>query len=312
MYYAFRLAPERLLLTCLSTLLAAHSFVVAAAPEPKRVLLWPDGAPLQRDVEGDESKPAFPTLDIYPARKWATGAAVVVCPGGGYGGLAMGHEGQQIAAWYNELGIAAFVLRYRHAPQYRTPVPMLDVQRAIRHVRANATAYKINSKMIGVMGFSAGGHLASTAATHFDTGNTNADDPVDRVSCRPDFAVLCYPVISLDSEYTHQGSKRNLLGEAPPDELVKEFSTDQQVTPETPPTFLFHTNDDTAVPPENSIRFYLGLRKAGVPAELHIFQPGRHGGGLWTGEPILAVWPNLLANWLRAGGYLERNSKNSK
>ncbi|MHC4994941.1 MAG: alpha/beta hydrolase [Planctomycetota bacterium] len=276
------------------------------AAEPQRVLLWPDGAPLQRDVEGDETKPAFPTLDLYPARKWATGAAVVVCPGGGYGGLAMGHEGQQIAAWYNELGVAAFVLRYRHSPQYKHPVPMLDVQRAIRYVRANAKKLNVNPDMIGVMGFSAGGHLASTAATHFDMGDSKAKDPIDRVSCRPDFAVLCYPVISFTTDYTHKGSRRNLLGENPEPELVKKMSTELQVSPQTPPTFLFHTGDDTGVPPENSILFYMGLRKAGVPAELHIYKPGRHGGGLWTGEPLLSTWPDLLANWMRGMGYLDR------
>lgn len=273
---------------------------------PKRIPLWPNGAPLQLDVEDSETKPAFPTIDIYPARKWATGAAVVVCPGGGYGGLAMNHEGQQIAAWYNELGIAAFVLRYRHSPQYKNPAPMLDVQRAIRHVRSNAAQYKINPDMVGVMGFSAGGHLASTAATKFDAGDPSATDPIDRVSCRPDFAVLCYPVISFTTEYTHKGSRRNLLGDDAPQKLVKEFSSELQVTPQTPPTFLFHTGADTAVPPENSILFYMALRKASVPAELHIFTPGRHGGGLWTGEPLLSTWPNLLANWLRAQGYLNR------
>jgi acetyl esterase/lipase len=216
----------------------------------------------------------------------------------------MDHEGDQIARWYNSLGIAAFVLKYRLGPKYRHPVEMSDVQRAIRTVREGAWRYGVRPDRIGVMGFSAGGHLASTAATHFDAGDANAADPIDRVSSRPDFAVLCYPVISLTTDYTHEGSKRNLLGENADGALVESLSNEKQITGETPPTFLWHTNEDTVVPSENSVLFYLGLRKAGVPAELHIFERGRHGMGLaWT-DRVLSAWPDLLANWLYSRGLL--------
>ena len=268
-------------------------------PEPEVIELWPAGAPMAKG-SADVDKP---TLAIYlPERP--IGTAVVICPGGGYRNLAMDHEGDQIARWYNSFGIAAFVLKYRLGPKYNHPVQITDVQRAIRMVRAGAWRYGVNPERIGVMGFSAGGHLASTAATHFDAGDASAADPVDRVSSRPDFAVLCYPVISLTSEYTHQGSKRNLLGESPSAALAESLSNEKQITPETPPTFLWHTNEDSGVPAENSVLFYLGLRKAGVPAELHIFERGRHGMGLAWQDRVLSAWPDLLANWLYSRGLL--------
>lgn len=264
-------------------------------------LLWPKGAPMAAgDAERDK-----PTLSLYPAPEdQATGASVVVCPGGGYGGLAKGHEGHDIAVWYNALGVSAFVLTYRHSP-YRHPVPMLDVQRAIRTVRARAAEWKVDPARIGVMGFSAGGHLASTALTHFDDGKPDAEDPIDRVSCRPDWGVLCYPVIALDQPYTHQGSKKNLLGDKVNDAaLVEDLSTSRRVTEKTPPTFLFHTTTDQPVPPENSIDFYLALRKAKVPAELHIYEKGPHGVGLAPKDPVLSSWPPRLAQWLEVRGIL--------
>ncbi|MEZ5364042.1 MAG: alpha/beta hydrolase [Bryobacterales bacterium] len=287
----------RLLLLAVSTIIP--SLAQRGGPPPEVIKLWPDGAPLAQGTADEDT----PTLGIYlPERP--IGTAVVICPGGGYRNLAMDHEGDQIARWYNSLGIAAFVLKYRLGPKYHHPVELSDVQRAIRIVREGAWRYGVRPDRIGVMGFSAGGHLASTAATHFDAGDANAKDPIDRVSSRPDFAVLCYPVISLTSEYTHKGSRTNLLGENPDAALAESLSNEKQITPETPPTFLWATDEDAAVPAENSVMFYLGLRKAGVPAELHIFERGRHGMGLaWT-DRVLGQWPDLLANWLYSRGLL--------
>jgi acetyl esterase/lipase len=270
------------------------------APAPSRVdLLYPNGTP---NAAGDEDQDK-PSLSFYlPARK--NGTAVVVCPGGGYGALAMDHEGRQIAEWLNSLGISAFVLKYRLGPRYRHPSMLQDAQRAIRMVRSQADALGLAGDRIGIWGFSAGGHLASTAATHFDDGRAEAADPVERVSSRPDFAVLAYPVISFTTPYTHRGSKRNLLGDDPDEKLVQSLSNELQVTPRTPPTFLFHTNEDTGVPPENSVLFYLALRKAGVPAELHIYERGRHGVGLASTDATLSSWPARLADWFRTRGLL--------
>jgi acetyl esterase/lipase len=272
-----------------------------AAIGPKPQLLWPDGAPGAKGIEEKDK----PTLRIYPPpdRK-ANGAGVVVCPGGGYRGLAMDHEGHQVAQWLNRLGVAVFVLRYRLAPDYMHPAPLLDVRRAIRFVRHHASRFRICPERVGVMGFSAGGHLASTAATHFDDGCATAADPIDRESCRPSFAILGYPVITFTEPSAHGGSRRNLLGENPDVRLVENLSNEKQVTPETPPTFLFHTSEDTGVPPQNSVLFYLALHKAGVPAELHIYQKGQHGAGLASGDPVLSSWANLLAAWLKTNGFL--------
>lgn len=275
----------------------ARSQTTPAGPAPE--LLWPEGA-LGALGTTDADKPS---LTPYPAKS-PNGTAVIVCPGGGYGALAMDHEGVQIAKWLNSLGISAFILKYRLGPKYHHPAMIHDAQRAIRTIRTRAASLHIEPDRIGIWGFSAGGHLASTAATHFDSGDQNAADPIDRAGSRPDFAILAYPVISLNSEYAHVGSRNNLLGKTPDPKLVDELSNDQQVTPQTPPTFLFHTNADTGVPAENSVRFYLALRKAGVPAELHIFQNGPHGVGLAPTDATLSVWPELLANWLRERGLL--------
>jgi acetyl esterase/lipase len=215
--------------------------------------------------------------------------------------LAVAHEGRQIAEWFNRQGVNAYVLKYRLSP-YRHPVPMLDVQRAIRTVRSKAGQWKLDPARIGVMGFSAGGHLASTAATHFDAGKGDASDPIDQVSCRPDFAIMCYPVISFTTEYVHAGSRKNLLGENPDAKLVESLSNELQVTEQTPPTFLFHTGEDKGVPVENSVLFYLALRKAKVPAELHVYERGSHGVGLASSDPILGTWPDRLAGWLKTRG----------
>jgi acetyl esterase/lipase len=203
------------------------------------------------------------------------------------------------------MGIAAFVLQYRLGPRYHHPVEIEDAQRAIRIVRSHASEWHIAPNRIGVMGFSAGGHLAATASTRFDSGKPDASDEVDRASSRPDFSILCYPVISLTEAWTHKGSRLTLLGENPSPELAKTLSMENAVTAQTPPTFIFLTNADTSVPAENSAYYYLALRKAGVPAEMHIFENGPHGVGLAMYDPALSEWPKLLDNWLRVNGFIK-------
>jgi acetyl esterase/lipase len=278
----------------------ALAFAVGAQAAPEKVeLLWPGGAPGALGTEERDT----PSLTIFlPDPAKAVGTGVVVCPGGGYQGLAIDHEGYQVAAWLNSLGIAGFVLKYRLGPRYHHPVEMGDAQRAMRFVRSRAKEYGINPDRIGIWGFSAGGHLASTVGTHFDAGDPRAADPIDRVSCRPDFMILAYPVISFTTPYVHKGSMRNLLGDNPGPELVKFLSNELHVTPQAPPTFLFHTDSDDGVPAENSVLFYFALRKNHVPAELHIFERGPHGSGLAQKDPALSIWPTLLANWLRIRG----------
>jgi acetyl esterase/lipase len=257
--------------------------------------LWPNGAPGAKGKKDTD----VPAVTVFlPAAAKATGAAVVLCPGGGYGGLAIDYEGYDVARWLNSLGIAGVVVRYRVAP-YRHPYPLTDAQRALRYTRAHAKAWRIDPKRVGIMGFSAGGHLASTAGTHFDAGKRDAADPIDRQNCRPDFMVLVYPVISLTASFTHTGSRDNLLGKNASAELIKSLSNELQVTDQTPPAFLVHTTEDTVVPPENSIAFYLALHKAKVPAEIHIFEKGRHGLGLGQKNVAFSQWPGLCAEWLR-------------
>lgn len=268
--------------------------------------LWSGQAP---GAQGAEDRD-IPTITAYlPRTMPKAGApgltAVIVAPGGGYGALAMNHEGRQVANYLNNLGIAAFVLKYRLGPRYHHPVEIGDAQRAIRTLRSHAADWHLSPDHIGIMGFSAGGHLAMSASTHFDAGKADAADPIDRMSSRPDFAILGYPVISLVAPWTHQGSKKNLLGENPDPELAKNLSGEYAVTAQTPPTFLFLTNGDTAVPAENSVEYFLALRKAGVAAEMHIFQRGPHGVGLGGDDFALSEWPGLLANWLRVNAFVK-------
>ena len=275
----------------------------SAAAGPQVELLWSQGAP---GATGD--RPADkPTLIIYSLDKAkANGCAVVICPGGGYGGLAMDHEGHQIARWLNSFGAAGFILDYRHRGKgYGHPAPLQDAQRAIRTVRARAAEWNVDPARIGIMGFSAGGHLASSAGTHFDPGDADAADPIQRVSCRPDFLILCYPVIAFDEPYTHRGSQENLLGKDADAALVRSMSSEKQVTRQTPPTFLLHTDEDKGVPPENSILFYRALHAAGVPAEMHIYEHGPHGVGLAAKIPGTCNWPKACETWLRSRGLLE-------
>jgi acetyl esterase/lipase len=269
--------------------------------EPQTFPLWENGAPGALGHEDSD----IPTLTYYPALHGAP-TAVIVAPGGGYRNLAMNHEGRQVANWLNAAGITAFVLKYRLGSRYHHPIELGDAQRAIRLVRTRAAEYGLKPDRIGMMGFSAGGHLTSTAETHFDSGNPNASDPIDRASSRPDFAILGYPVISFTAPYSHRGSSQALLGDSPDPKLLEDLSNDLRVTPQTPPTFLFSTSEDATVPAENSVAFYLALHKAQVPAELHIFQKGPHGVGLDLGDPALGEWPKLLINWLRGLGLLEK------
>jgi len=288
-------------ITVLSTigLCLLASTVLAAAP--KTELLWPNGAP---DAKGDQPNDK-PTINLFPApADKATGAGVVIAPGGGYGGVMMTYEGNDVAVWLNTLGISAIVLDYRHAGRgYHHPAPLEDAQRAIRTLRSKADEWKLDAHKIGILGFSAGGHLASTAGTHFDAGKPDATDPIERLSCRPDFMVLIYPVISLTEPSTHVGSLHNLLGDHPDPKLVESLSSEKQVTPQTPPTFLVSSSEDTVVPSENSVLFYLALRKAKVPAELHIFEKGQHGFGMSLNNPATS-WTPLCTNWFRVNGLI--------
>ncbi len=274
--------------------------LLAAQPSQHQVVpLWPDGAPGAKGNQPEDQ----PSLTIYQAT--ATNkvpSAVIVFPGGGYVNLAFDYEGTQVAEWLNNLGISAFVLKYRLGPKYHYPVELWDAQRAIRYVRAHADEFQIRADRIGVWGFSAGGHLASTAGTHFDNGDPNGADAIDRQTSRPDFMILAYPVITFEEPYAHLGSLHALLGEKPDPALVQSLSNETQVTPHTPPTFLFHTTDDQVVPVQNSVFFYLALRRAGVPAEMHLYLHGRHGVGLGQKDPVLRTWPDRLADWLKLQG----------
>lgn len=268
--------------------------------EPETFALWPDGAPgALGSAETDK-----PTLTVFRTTLRRNGTAVIIAPGGGYLNLSMNNEGRQVAAWFNAMGVTAFVLKYRLGPRYHHPIELGDAQRAIRLVRARAADFGIQPDRIGMMGFSAGGHLTATAGTMYDDGNPSASDPLDRPSSRPDFLILGYPVISFDPAIAHAGSVRALIGDSPDEKLRELLSPELHVTEKTPPAFLFSTSADTTVPVENSVRFYLALRKAKVPAEMHIFENGAHGGGLWLSDPALSLWPELLANWMRGRGLL--------
>ena len=290
----------------LALILWATSGAAQQAPLPIQdgqvLQLWSGPAPGALGSDASD----VPALTIFlPRTMTANTPAVIVCPGGGYVNLASNHEGRQVASYLNSLGIAAFVLRSRLGPRYHHPIELGDAQRAIRMLRTHAADWRLDPARIGIMGFSAGGHLAMTASTKFDAGNAAAADMVDRSGSRPDFTVLGYPVISMIEAWTHQGSKTNLLGADADAELARSLSGELTVTKQTPPTFLFHTNADTAVPAENSVYYYLALRKAGVPAEMHIFEKGPHGVGLANDDAALSEWSKLLANWLRVRGIVK-------
>lgn len=275
-------------------LLACTTFgVVAQTSDP--LPLWPGGAP---GALGNDAKD-IPTLTPYLV-EGANRPAVVVCPGGGYGALA-GHEGHDYALWLNQQGVSAFVLKYRlGSGGYRHPIMLGDAQRALRLVRNRTQEWRVDPKRVGIMGSSAGGHLAATAVTHFDAGKTDGADAIDKESCRPDFGILCYAVISM-GDNTHQGSRKNLLGDNPDAALIELLSNEKQVTKETPPCFIWHTWEDKAVKVENSLEFAAALQRAGVPFDLHIYQKGRHGIGLNDKPPFTNAhpWSHDLTFWLK-------------
>jgi acetyl esterase/lipase len=293
----FRIIPPMKLRSILPCLLALPLLAHSQPTFP----LWPGGAPgALGNVSND-----IPTLTAYlPSADKASRAAIVVCPGGGYGGLAS-HEGHDYALYLNQHGVTAFVLRYRLGSQgYRHPRMLEDAQRAIRLVRARAGEWQIDPKRVGIMGSSAGGHLASTAVTHFDAGKPDDADPIERQSSRPDLGILCYPVITMGT-HTHQGSKNNLLGKEPVPELVELLSNEKQVTKDTPPCFVWHTVEDKGVKVENSLDFAAALQRHGVPFDLHIYQKGRHGIGLADKPPFNNPhpWAKDLIFWLKEQGF---------
>lgn len=279
------------------------------------ISLWPAGKvpnyQKSDEVEKSEStdivrisKVQSPEIAVFlPSKKNSSAQAVIICPGGGYAYLAYNWEGSDVAKLFNAKGITAIVLKYRlpNSKSNVTPYlsPLMDAKRAMRLVRANADKWGIKKNNIGIMGFSAGGHLASTLATHFDDGDRNSKDSIEQQSSRPDFAVLVYPVISMDKKITHMGSHTNLIGENADSSLTRLYSNELQVTKQTPPTFLLHATDDKAVPVENSIRMYQALKDNGVPVEMHIFPTGGHGFGLALGKGSLESWTDLLIAWMK-------------
>jgi acetyl esterase/lipase len=286
----------------LATLMTAQAQLQPLPIKDGQVLpLWNGAAP---DALGTDEAD-IPTVTVYLPRAMTAGMpAMIVCPGGGYRALASNHEGRQVASFLNSLGIAAFVLRYRLGPRYHHPTELADAQRAIRTLRSHAAEWRLDPTRVGIMGFSAGGHLAMSASTLFDAGNPGSEDIVDRSGSKPDIVVLGYPVISMTAPWTHLGSKSNLLGSDPDPDLARRLSGEHAVTKSTPPTFIFQTNEDRTVPAENSLHYFLALREAGVPAEMHVFERGPHGVGLANDDASLAPWSTLLANWLRGRGFI--------
>ena len=284
-------------ITLLTTLLLAHADMKNAIP------LWSDGAPGALDTSSND----IPTLTPYLCESNATGAAMVICPGGGYGSLAP-HEGNDYALWLNQHGVTCFVLKYRLGSHgYHHPAMLNDAARAVRWVRAHADDYKIDTKRVGIMGSSAGGHLTATLLTHYDAGDTNSTDVIERQSSRPDLGILCYAVVTM-GEFTHQGSKNNLLGKNPAPELVKLLSNELQVTSNTPPCFLWTTFEDKAVPMENTLLFAEALRKNHVPFALHVYENGAHGMGLGNHTNPAAPlhpWTGDCLFWLREQKFLQ-------
>lgn len=286
---------------CLLVCIASSTALAA-----EQLYLWPKGAPGARGGKDSDK----PHVDVYLPEGDRPVSAIVICPGGAYGALALDHEGKQVADWLSSIGVAAYVLHYRHhGGGYRHPVPLEDAQRAVRLVRSRASEAGYPADHIGILGFSAGGHLASTVGTHFDRGNASAHDPIDRQGCRPDFMVLAYPVITLTGKAAHLGSVHNLLGDRPDAKLAAQYSSNTQVTNETPPTFLMHTTADRAVLPQNSILFYSALVEHNVPAELHIYEEGPHGVGLGKKYPGASQWSEACAQWLRAHGWARGSSQ---
>lgn len=277
--------------------------------------LYPGEIPFQKVTQVKEvsksegivriSNVQTPQIQVFlPSKSSANGQAVIICPGGGYGILAYDWEGTDIAKWLNSHGIAGIVLKYRlpSAITQTSPhlVPMSDGQQAIRLVRHHAEEWNIDPDKIGIMGFSAGGHLASTLGTHFDSGNPGSDDPILQQSCRPDFMILGYPVISFNEKFTHIGSRNSLIGKTPEARWVNYFSNEEQIRSDTPPTFIFHSQDDTGVPVKHSLMFYEGLVAKKIPVEMHLYPLGQHGYSLSLNkEGTQKDWPNSCINWMK-------------
>jgi acetyl esterase/lipase len=305
----------------LYALFAVVTVVLACVPVARAqtlnvIPIWPEGVPGAKPDGGEERtvddrvyNVQNPTLTVFPADPArAVGTAVIMCPGGGYVRLAITKEGNGFARILNDIGVTVFILKYRMA-EYGHPAPLQDVLRSVRLVRSRAAEFGIDPHRIGVMGSSAGGHLAASAATLFDAPEGKTGAALDAVSARPDFVSLMYPVITMKPPFAHMGSRKALLGEAPPDALVERMSVETQVTAATPPVFMVHTGEDTSVPLENSILFFQALRKAGVPAELHLFEKGAHGFGTAPGLGPTSDWPARLEAWMRAHGWLDRPAR---
>ena len=272
---------------------------MSAGAQSPPIVLWPRGAP---NAVGNEPQD-IPTITPFVVQGSTPTAAVVICPGGGYSHLSDIKEGSDVAKWLNSLGISAFVLKYRLGMRYHQPNQLLDAARALRTVRANSKQWNIDPGRIGILGFSAGGHLAATLGTHFDAGKADVADAVEHVSSRPDLIILVYPVITM-GEFTHAGSKKYLLGDSPTLEQIKNYSNELWVAKDTPPTFLVHSVADPGVPVENSLLFADALRKSGVPFEIHLYEKGPHGFGLAQMDPILSSWLERCADWLKEHGFI--------
>lgn len=294
-------------------LLACLILSINTAFSQQIIPLWPDGVPNSQPTDVTEiheterilwiEQVQKPTLEIYlPAKAHATGRAVLILPGGGYRGLAYDWEGTDFAKWFNSKGITAFVLKYRlpisDSVIESHKAPLQDAKRAIRTVRANAEKWNLSEDQIGVMGFSAGGHLASTLGTHFDHEEVIEADSINTLTARPDFMILIYPVITMKELYGHDGSRNNLLGENPGEAMIEYYSNETQVSGNTPPTFLLHATDDDAVPVENSLMFYKALKEKGHQPEMHIYPEGGHGFALAIGHDHLEGWTERLHDWL--------------
>ena len=285
-----------------AAIIVMASLILARAEMQTPVPLWPGGAPGALGTSSND----IPTVTPYLCASNATGAAMVICPGGGYANLAA-HEGNDYALWLNQHGVTCFVLKYRLGSSgYHHPAMLNDAARAVRWVRAHADEFKIDSHRVGIMGSSAGGHLASTLMTHFDSGDTNSTDKIEQQSSRPDLGILCYAVISF-GEFAHKGSRENLLGKTPDAELVKNLSNELQVTTNTPPCFLWTTFEDTVVPMENTLMFASALRKNHVPFDLHVYEKGGHGMGLKDKPPFANPhpWAGDCLFWLTAQGFVK-------
>jgi len=302
----------------ITALIIAIIPVLNSNAQQKTLNIWPGGIPglifndsyVEKSTTGEGfitrfEKTTNPMLYIFlPPKEKATGTAVLICPGGGYSALAFGHEGNAIASWLNDNGIAGIILKYRLPSDLimkdKSIGPLQDAQEAMRIIRRNAVMWNIDPKKVGVIGFSAGGHLASTLSTHYAE---KVYDATDTVSARPDFSLLIYPVITMDASFTHAGSRKNLIGENPSDDAIKRFSNELQVNEDTPPAFMVHSADDQTVPVKNSIVYYEQLVNYKIPSELHIFQKGGHGYGLGGSRDTQSAWPGLCISWLKASGF---------